>query len=71
MLEQIIPFIILGIVYVSLCLLLALKGKEKMIDFDKTLVLSLILTPLVGMIFVMLSKRKFIKRVRDKDFDID
>jgi hypothetical protein len=63
--------IILGIVDISLSFLLALKGKDKKIGFQRTLVLSLILTPIVGMIFVMMSARKFPKRVRDKNLDID
>ena len=58
--------IILAIVDVSLSLLLAIKAKEKEIGFERTLNLSIILSPIVGMFFVMMSKRKNHKRVRNK-----
>ncbi len=59
------------VVYVFLSLMLALKGKEKGLGFMNTILISLLLTPLAGMIFVMMSKRKYPKRVRDKNFTLD
>ena len=54
-----------------LSLLLAYKGKEKKIGFNKTLIISMLLSAIAGLIVVMSSPTKVIKRVRPKDKAIE
>lgn len=65
------PLAIIVLVWLFLSCLLALKGKEKGLGFGFTILISLLLTPFAGMFFVMMSKRKYPKRVRDKNFTLD
>jgi hypothetical protein len=58
-------------IYVALGLLLAMEGKKKKIGFFPTFLLSILLTPLVSIFFVMFSKRSYPRRTRKKDYDFD
>ena len=65
------PLLVIPLIWLFLSLLLAYKGKDKKIGFSKALVLSLILTPIVGIIFVMKSPKKYPRRVRPKGKEIE
>ncbi len=65
------PLFFLVPVYITLALLLAMEGRRKKIGFFPTFLLSILLTPIVSVFFVMFSKRSFPKRTRAKDYNID
>jgi hypothetical protein len=69
--QNLLELIVLAIVWVTLGFLLAIKGKEKKIGFYKTLIISILLTPLVAIFFVMASHKKLPKRIRARKNDID
>ena len=69
--DEIFPLIIALLVWVALSFLLAFKAKGKKIGFEKALILSLILSPLVGMVFIMMSEKTYPKRVRDPNKDVE